>query len=193
MRTPIFFLNDDAKILDALQQGNEDALAELFHRNRRAITVLVVRNHGTEDDAEDILQEALVVLWERVRSGSFKYQAKLSTFIYATAKNIWLRRLARQRHEIPASDETVEHSTEDPSPLEELEENERIKAVQKAMEQLGNPCRDLLLLYYWEERSMEAIAQQMSFANADTVKSKKYQCKKALELLIRKAIGDNSI
>ena len=189
MQTPFFFLNNDSKLLDAIRNGDEGALVELFRQNRRPITSLVTRNQGSEDDAEDVLQEAMVVLWERVRSGSFEYQAKLSTFIYATAKNIWSRRLARHRREISATPETFDAAADDATPLEELEENERIIAVQKAMEQMGNPCRDLLLLFYWEERSMEEIAMKLGFANADTVKSKKYQCKKSLEHLVRSMLG----
>jgi DNA-directed RNA polymerase specialized sigma24 family protein len=60
------------------------------------------------------------------------------------------------------------------------------------MEQIGNPCRDILLLYYWEEQSMEEIALKLGFANADTVKSKKYQCKKMLERLVKKELGGNN-
>lgn len=189
MQTPVLFLNEDSKLLDALRNGEESALVELFHKNRRPIASLVIRSHGTEDDVEDVLQEALVVLWERVRDGSFEYQAKLGTFIYATAKNIWFRKLARQRRELPASDDAFEVADGDSTPLEEMEENERILAVQQAMEKIGNPCRDLLLLYYWEEQSMEEIAMNLGFANADTAKSKKYQCKKALEKLVKKALG----
>jgi RNA polymerase sigma factor (sigma-70 family) len=192
MQTPLFFLNDDSKLLDALRNGDEHALVDLFQKNRRPITSLVIRNQGREDDAEDILQEALVVLWEKIRSGSFEYQAKLSTYIYATAKNLWFRRLARRRREFPVPNDDFEAAAEDATPLEELEENERITAVQGAMEQIGNPCRDILLLYYWEERSMEEIALKLGFANADTVKSKKYQCKKVLERLVKKVLGDNN-
>jgi len=61
------------------------------------------------------------------------------------------------------------------------------------MKQIGNPCHDLLLLYYWEERTMEEIALKLGFANADTVKSKKYQCKKILEKLVKQALGDSEI
>jgi|WetSurMetagenome_2_1015567.scaffolds.fasta_scaffold18184_4 RNA polymerase sigma factor (sigma-70 family) len=189
MQTPLFFLNDDAKLLDEIRNGNDQALTELFQKNRRPITSLVIRNQGSEDDAEDVLQEALVAFWEKVHSGSFEYQAKLSTYIYTIAKNIWLRRLIRQRRELHSTSDEFETATEDANPQEELEENERITAVQEAMEQIGNPCRDLLLLYYWEERSMEEIAVKLGFANANTVKSKKYQCKKVLEKMVQKALG----
>jgi RNA polymerase sigma factor (sigma-70 family) len=192
MRTPLFFLNEDSKVLDALRNGDEDALAGLFFRNRSAITALVVQNRGDEDDAEDVLQQALVVLWERVRDGSFEYRAKLSTFLYAIAKNIWFRRLARQRREVEMPDEYDAPDCETLLPSEEMEENERVLAVQQSMERIGYPCRELLLLFYWEENSMDEIAQKLGFANADTVKSKKYQCKKALEKLVRQALGEQS-
>ena len=189
MQTPLFFINDDSRLLEALRKGDDSGLEELFYKNRRSVASLVIRNHGTEDDAEDVLQESLIVLWERVCKGTFEYQAKLSTFIYATAKNIWLRKLARQRRELPSSSETFEIPSGDSSPFEEIEENERILAIEQAMEKIGNPCRDILLLYYWEENTMENIAVKLGFANADTVKSKKYQCKKALEKLVKKALG----
>ena len=191
MQTKIYFFNEDSKILNALRHGNDHVLVDVFYQNRNSVASLILRNHGTEDDVEDVLQEAVVILWERVHQGTFEYQSKLSTFIYATAKNIWLRRLSKKKRELPVSEAAMDVEDPDPNPLDELETNERAAAVQRAMEQLGNPCHDLLLLYYWEERSMEEIAHQLGFANADTVKSKKYQCKKVLGQLTRKLLGGN--
>jgi len=57
--------------------------------------------------------------------------------------------------------------------------------VRDALDRLGEPCRTLLILFYWEEASMEEIASRLGFANAETAKSKKYQCKKALEQILR--------
>lgn len=192
MQTPFFFLNEDSKLFNALRNGDEHALVDLFHQNRKSVASLVIRNNGTEDDVEDVLQEAIIILWERIHHGSFEYQAKLGTFIYATAKNIWFRRLSRLRKEISVSDDAFELADKESSPLEELEENERIISIQQAMEQIGNPCHNLLLLYYWEDLSMEEIALKLGFANADTVKSKKYQCKKALERLVKKVLGESN-
>jgi DNA-directed RNA polymerase specialized sigma24 family protein len=57
--------------------------------------------------------------------------------------------------------------------------------VKLALTKLGEPCKTLLILFYWEEASMEQIASRLGFANAETAKSKKYQCKKALQLLLQ--------
>jgi len=184
MTPSLLFLNKDARILDLIRKGDEEALVTLHRSARRPVTSYVLRNNGTADDADDILQEALIVLWERVRSGRFEYAAQLETFLFATAKNIWLRRLARMRREMPATAGTMETATDDPSALDQLIESERVTLVQRALDQLGDPCKTLLLLFYWEELSMEEIARRMGFANAETAKSKKYQCKRALERLI---------
>ncbi len=181
----LLFLDNDARILERIRQGEEDALVELYRTSRKQVTSYVLRNSGTIEDAEDLLQEALVVLWERVRAERFTLAAKLETFIVATVRNMWLRRLARLRRETPAI--TDPDGTPDPVPsvLEVLIEDEESQRVRDALETLGDPCRTLLLLYYWDELPMDEIAARLGFANAETAKSKKYQCKKALEALLR--------
>jgi RNA polymerase sigma factor (sigma-70 family) len=74
-----------------------------------------------------------------------------------------------------------EFASEDVSSLDIVIEEEEALKLREALEKLGDPCKTILLLYYYDECSMQEIAQRMGFANADTVKSKKYQCKKALE------------
>ena len=132
----------------------------------------------------DVLQEALIVLWERVRSGRFEYTAQLGTFVFATARNLWLRRLARMRRERPGIPDGIDVPDDRDSALDIMMESERSRLLERALHQLGEPCRELLMLFYWEELSLNDIAQRMGFANADTVKSKKYQCKKALRRLV---------
>jgi RNA polymerase sigma factor (sigma-70 family) len=189
MKSPLLFLNSDARVLDGIRRGDESALVTLYNAHRRPITALVMRNNGTNDDAEDILQEALVILWERVRAGNYEYTAALGTFLFATARNLWLRRLARARREQPLDPDGERSTSDDPSPLEELIDNERTLSIRNALSNLGEPCRSLLVLFYWEEASMDEIARQLGLANAATAKSKKYQCKEQLKRLIEKASG----
>jgi RNA polymerase sigma factor (sigma-70 family) len=185
MSTQLLFLHQDATLLDRIRKGDEEALADLYRSNQRPVTALVTRNSGTSDDAVDVLQESLIVLWERVRSGRYEQTARIDTFLFATARNIWLRRLARRRRETPTEIDPDGVRSGDPSPLEALIERERAQIVKLALAKLGEPCKTLLILFYWEEASMEQIASRLGFANAETAKSKKYQCKKALQLLLQ--------
>ena len=185
MASPLLYFDKDARLLDRLRKGDEEVLVEFYDENRPVITAYILRNNGSQADADDMLQEAVVILWERVRSGRYEHTAKTSTFLYAIVKNLWSRRLARKRRE--PSGETNPDDMADPaeSPLEALMETEQAGQVQQALSRIGEPCRSLLLLFYWEEQSMEEIAKQLGFANADTAKAKKYQCKKALERALK--------
>ncbi len=188
MSPRLFFLNDDARILDMIWRGDERALVVLYEANRKMVASFVARNNGTHDDYEDLLQEALVVLWERVRAGRFEYASKLSTFLFATIRNIWLRRLAKAKREIPSDLLSDRNPDPDASVLDLIIEEEESQAVRDALNRIGEQCKKLLMLFYWEECSTEEIARQMGFANADTAKSKKYQCKKALERILKQTV-----
>ncbi|MFH0990827.1 MAG: sigma-70 family RNA polymerase sigma factor [bacterium] len=185
MKSSLFFINTDTKILDLMRSGDEEGLVMLYESNRRAIVSFVTRNNGSTDDAEDMLQESLIILWERVRSGRYEYAAKLSTFLYATVKNLWSRRLLRKRRESPGEIDPENQTDDSASALELLIASEEALQVHQALQKIGEQCKKLLLMFYWEELSMEEIAGAMGFANAETAKAKKYQCKKALEKMIR--------
>jgi RNA polymerase sigma factor (sigma-70 family) len=183
-------LDGDARLLDRIRRGDEAALVTLYGSSRRPVRAHVLRNSGTPEEADELLHEALVILWERVRTGRFTLEAKLETFVVATVRNLWLRRLARKRRE-PAAE--PDPDTGDPdalSALDRLIEDEAAAGVHRALSRLGEPCRSLFLLFYWEELPLEEIAGRLGYKNVDTVKSKKYQCKKELErLLITAANG----
>jgi RNA polymerase sigma factor (sigma-70 family) len=182
-------LDADARLLERIRKGDENALVVLLMSQRKPVYSLVLRNSGTEPDAEDVLQESVVILWERIRSGRYALESQLGTFIYATARNLWLRRLARARKEIPDPAPGMEIPSEEPDALEALVEAEESGLVQRGMQRIGAGCRELLILYYWEELSMADIALRMGLANADTAKARKHQCKKALEKALRELAG----
>ncbi|HEX9829615.1 MAG TPA: RNA polymerase sigma factor [Bacteroidota bacterium] len=185
MSPSLSLIQSDQRIIERMHAGDEEALVAVYETNRKPITAFVTHNNGTTDDADDMLQEALVILWERVQSGKFELTAQLSTFLYATVRNLWYRKLARMKKEIPAELEPDQVEDQRASVLEEIIDDETAQLVRAALNKLGEPCRTLLLLFYWEELSTELIAQRMGFANADTVKAKKYQCKKALEKILK--------
>ena len=91
----------------------------------------------------------------------------------------------RRQRETPTEFQSDILDSGDTSQLDLMVESERSQTVASALEKLGDPCKTLLLLYYWEEKSQEDIAAQMGFANAATVKSKKYTCKKMLEKILK--------
>lgn len=172
----------DQHLLELIRAGDRAGLVRLYDDNRRPIVSHVTRNGGTTDEAEDVLQESVVIVWDKVRTGNLELTARLSTFTFAVARRIWLRRLAQRRRE--PSVEADPDVIADDTMAEPPEHEERIEAMRRAFDRLGEPCRTLLLLFYWEQLSMIDVAEQLGFANADVAKAKKYQCKEQLRRLM---------
>jgi RNA polymerase sigma factor (sigma-70 family) len=146
-----------------------------------------LQNNGTEADAIVILQDALVIFWEKARKKDFVLKSKISTYLYSVAKKKWLQELAyRKKHT------TLEQINDKPgnsaSIDDSLEENELAGIVQKCMKQLSDLCQQILTAFYYDELSMLEISKALGLANEDVAKSKKYQCKKELERLVKKAV-----
>jgi RNA polymerase sigma factor (sigma-70 family) len=172
----------DQHVLELIRAGDRTGLMRLYDDNRRPIVSHVTRNGGSADEAEDVLQESVVIVWEKVRTAELELTARLSTFTFAVARRIWLRRLAHRRREpsVEADPDVLADDTTSEPP----EDEERIEAMRRAFDRLGEPCRTLLLLFYWEQLSMAEVATQLGFANADVAKTKKYQCKEQLRRLM---------
>ena len=100
-------------------------------------------------------------------------------------KNKWqaeLRKRARTENRNDSDQEASQTKSQD----EQMVDREEQMHLQRILNNLGEPCKSLLYFFYFEERSLKDIVKLMGFANTDVVKSKKYQCKKALQSLLTK-------
>lgn len=167
----------DAEVLDRIKSGDESAMDYLYRKYYRMMVKMVRKNSGTEDEARDIYQDALIVFWQKARRDDFVLTARISTFLYSVCNNLWLKELDRKsRHSREEAEGSVTH---------DHEKGERIKAIRECMQDLGDTCRKVLSYYYFDGLSMKDIALKLGFANAETAKTKKYKCKKSLDELVR--------
>jgi RNA polymerase sigma factor (sigma-70 family) len=168
----------DQEIIDLIKSGDESALEYLYKKNYRMMVKLVIKNSGTEEEAKDIYQDALVVLWQKAKSAEFTLTSKISTYLYSVCMNLWRKELARKSK--LSSNEGVDVGEEMP-----LDEKEKVQLIQNCLNELGDTCKQILLYYYFDRMSMAEIAEKMGFANADTAKTKKYKCKQELDKKIK--------
>jgi len=180
-------LKTDAQLITAIQEGDDSALGVLYNKNLRMIIKYMVTNSGTEEEAREYLQDALVIFWEKVRNREFELKAKISTFLFAVVKRRWLRELARRKKHTNLNAIETKFG-ENPSAEEEIQEKETAEIVRSCMSQLKPLCRKILTYYYYDQKSMTEISRLTGLANENVAKTKKYQCKKELEALVKKAL-----
>lgn len=168
--------NNENALLKGLARSDKKAIETIYRDNYNMVQSLVINNNGSSEEAKDIFQEAMIVLYEKVRSGSFELNCQIKTYIYSVCRRLWLKRLQqlnRYSQEIPGLDIAV--------PVEEeIEEHEKRNAefemMDKAISSLGEPCRSLLEAYYLQKKSMQEIAAGFGYTNSDNAKTQKYKC-----------------
>jgi RNA polymerase sigma factor (sigma-70 family) len=167
----------DSQILKKIRDGDESALDFIYKKNYKMMTRLVINNSGSEEEAKDIYQEALLVFWQKAKRDDFVLTSKISTYLYSVCLNLWRKELDRKSKLTNEMKDSEEFNDED--------KREREKIIQDCINSLGETCRQVLMYYYYDNMSMQEIADKLGFANADTAKTKKYKCKKELDRLIK--------
>jgi len=169
-------------LLKGLALNDKKAVETIYKDNYNMVQALIISNNGNVDDAKDIFQEAMIVLYEKVQSGSFELNCQINTFVYSVSRRLWLKRLMQQNRYTLSEDGLDTVQIED-----ELEEHEKRNAdfarMEKAMSGLGEPCKSLLEAYYLQKKSMQEIAAEFGYTNPDNAKNQKYKCLMRLKKL----------
>jgi len=167
----------DSEILRRISHGDERVLDHLYKKYYRMMTKIVLSNNGTEEEAKDVYQEALLAFWQKAVKGELVLTSKISTYLYSICLNQWRKELDRKSR--------LSSEEADSELYQQYDEKERLKIVLACIEELGDVCKRVLTFYYFDGMNMQEIAKKMKFANTDTAKTKKYKCKKKLDSLIK--------
>src|ERR1041384_2841758 len=85
----------DDEYIEGLRSGNNEVLSALYRKYYNIVLKFIVNNSGTEEAAQDVYQETVIVLYETVKKPEFVLNCQLQTFIYSVAKRIWLKQLKK--------------------------------------------------------------------------------------------------
>ncbi|MFC2088176.1 RNA polymerase sigma factor [Calditrichota bacterium] len=180
----------DRQLIERIKAADRSVLGEIYLKYEKQICTYIQSHGGDEFDAQDILQETIIVLWQKVNSGRFDLSSKLNTFLIAVTKNKWRTEL-RRRGKFPKDSLPEDKNNEYLDQLENIISNENREIINQAISKIKPICKQLLLLFYFEERSLEEITGILKFSNVNVTKSKKYQCKKSLQEILLKQLAES--
>lgn len=169
---------NEQKLLEGLAQNDRKAIETIYRQHFNMVQSLILSNSGYPDDARDIFQEAMIVLYEKARSGSFELNSQLKTYLYSVCRRLWLKRLSQlQKISISPEVENLEQTVPVEEELERHEQrNKDFLLMEESLYSLGEPCKSLLEAYYIGKKSMVEIAGDFGYTNADNAKNQKYKC-----------------
>lgn len=173
----------DESLILGLQEKNNKVLKYILDLCSKPVKHYVIRNNGTLDDANDIIQELIIVLFRKVQEPGFILTSSLTTFVYSIAKLMWLKELENRRLK-PIYAESYDTIDEHSNILYTIEKNDRLRLYRSKFDELGEDCKKVLRLFY-QGTPMSEITRFMGYGSDDYTKKKKYTCKNALLEKIR--------
>lgn len=177
-------MNTDQAIISGIIRGDERVLKVFYRDNIRYIQGYILRNYGSIEDVEDVFQDALVVLYQKIKSGLFKIHVPIKTYFYGICKNIWRTRL-RKKQQLSTDDNLFENKEEMVDSITiEIENKDREHLYRKHFQKLSSDNKNLMLLYF-EGKSAKEISQITGYTEGYTRK-KKFDVKKQLLTMIEK-------
>lgn len=169
-------LDQEKQLLEGLALKDGSVIEAIYRDNYPMIQAFILNNNGNSDEARDIFQEAMIVIYEKAVSGTFELNCLLKTYLYSVCRRLWLKRLQQLQRYVNLVENVEETVVVD----EDLEIHDKHNAnfaiMENAMNKIGEPCKSLLDAYYIQKKNMQEIAADFGYTNADNAKTQKYKC-----------------
>lgn len=177
----------DGEVINSLKsgQGRETAIRFLYDDYFESLSNYVMNNNGNAADAEDIFQEVLVNFISLVQLDKFRGESSIKTFLFSMNKFKWLNELKKRNSALKRN--TGFEKIKDTIAFDNnvlIIEQDATNHISKLLEQLGEQCKKILVLFYYDNLSMKDILLQMNYENEQVVRNKKYKCLKQLSNMI---------
>ena len=177
----------DGAYLEELRKGSPKAFEDLYDRYFRMVEDMVFKFNGTTEDARDVFQEALFVFVKKLREPAFVLTSKASTFIYAVARNIYLKKAGKHTVEISMDQQQfgfIAKAEEADAGLSPTEKDSMLNVMTDKLGQLEQDCRTVIMYSFYQGLSHAQIAALTGYTEA-FVKVKKFRCLEYLRKLVK--------
>ena len=172
------------QLLNAFKKNDEKAMQVVYQQMFFKFRTHALNNSGNEAQAKDVFQEAFVVCWRNIKEGKLKTTSNVEGYLFTIAKNKWVDYLRSPEFKKKiATNEFAHLSIAEPlNEDHDVQEEMQRTILKQALAQLGDKCKNLLLKFYFERKSMLEISDELRITSA-SARNQKYRCMENLRAL----------
>jgi len=177
----------DAELMANLQSGGNinESIRAIYRDHFEQLSWFVINNGGNRHDAEDIFQEVVVEFIDIIQKNKFRGESSIKTFLYSMNKHAWLNELKKRgratQRELNYGKNQDKEVMDTSHFIVHREARTQVIAI---VDQLGEACKKILLMFYYENLSMKEILEKTKYETEQVVRNKKYKCLKQLEQML---------
>lgn len=157
-------------------------LKDLYRYRERCVNLLQVRTNCDQDIAENIFIEAVFTYKKKKNENNLPNKPiNVKGYLYGICHNLWLKNYDAERKAREAAadvtryfyDYLPDHITGNNA---KMYKESLLSAIQESLNGMGAKCRNIIRLFYYEEKSMTEIAEIMNFKTPVVATTAKYRC-----------------
>lgn len=176
----IFRKYSDTEIINGIRNQDAGILKWVYNNYYGIVESHVVRNSGSDEDAADVLQDAIIVIYEKIISGSLNLTTDLKGFFYGVVKNIWSAQLRKKQRLVALESDYTDDEDAGETVNRDLE-----RIVSRAFAKL-KPDQQIILELFAQGKSYAEITEAMSLGSEEYARRKKYLSKEAIIEIIKR-------
>ena len=172
----------DEAILEGLRLRSDYIINFTYKEFYPLIKFLVTDNGGAEEDAEDIFQDGIVTLYNKIILNQLVLTSSFKTYMYSLCRNLWLQKLNKRKAIFDKLNDVEEYIDIPKGMLQEatIEETEMQRIIQMHFLSLPDDCQRVLKLFI-KKTPLPEIAGIMGFKTTNYAKTRKFLCKQDLK------------
>ncbi|MBW8333852.1 MAG: sigma-70 family RNA polymerase sigma factor [Prolixibacteraceae bacterium] len=169
------------ELLNGILRNDTIVLQFIYKNFYSKINFFIKKNNGDDDDANDIFQEAIIIIYRKLKANELVLDCTFETYLYSICRFLWLKQLEKRKIEKENIKDNHEFNDElyDDSLEKVTDLNDRYRLYQKHFSNLGKDCQKILQLYF-DKVPLKTIAQMMGFKSEKYAKKRKFSCKEYL-------------
>ena len=168
-------------LLNGIRRSDTIVLQFIYKNFYSNINFFIKSNYGNEEDANDIFQEGIIVIFRKLKEKDLSLDCSFNTYLYSICRILWVKELGKRQLEKQNIKDNHEYKEEIYDDLFEqlIQKNEQYKLFQEHFARLGNDCQKILQMYF-QKIPLQTIADMMGFKSDKYAKKRKFRCKEYL-------------
>ena len=175
----MFNKHSDSNLIEGIKKGDSKSINYLYESYFGVVKAHILKNSGNEDDAYDIFQDALMVLYKKIQVNHIVLSSDLKGYVFGVARNLWNNQL-RKMKKFTDLDKDIADDLE----IDKLLDIPIEQIVQRSFLKLKPDSQKVLTLHL-QGYDYSQIVSEMSYKSEAYARRKKYLCKEELIAIIK--------
>jgi len=177
----------DSYYIEKVLEGKTNYFSYIVDRYQNIVFSIALKVLGNREDAEEMAQESFIKVYKSLHT--FKGKAKFSTWIYRITYNNCISATRKKKHYFTSTDDVQIEDESQEMNLDGIPEENRATYIKTAIKKLPEDEYTLVLLYYFEEQSIEEVSKVAGLSESNT-KVKLHRARKKLYKILHDMLQD---